>query len=130
MHTLSSHPSRLREKRNTDGVNTGQVVLDNRWALDVISHLAVKLVGTDTVDSATTEVVTAAAHAARVGDLINFTSGTQSGLWFTVTAVTTDTFSVNADMSAAPAAAVTFGIYRHHPIILDSSGYLQVKVIP
>lgn len=130
MHTLSSHPSRLREKRNTDGVNTGQPILDNRWALDVISHLAVKLVATDAVDSATTEVITAASHSARVGDLVNFTSGTQSGRWFTVAAVTTNTITLNSDAAAAPAASDTFAIYRHHPIILDADGYLQVKVIP
>lgn len=128
--TLNSHPSKLREKRVQDGVNTGQPVLDNRWALDVITHLAVKQVATDTVDSATTEVITAAAHAARVGDLVLFTGGTQSGRWFTVVAVATNTITLNSDMSAAPAASDGFTIYRHHPIILDADGYLQVKVIP
>jgi len=130
MAGTSSHPSKLRESRVSEGSTTGQPVLDNRWALDVISHMAVKLVAADAVDSATVDTVTAAAHSARVGDLINFTSGTQSERWFTVTATTTNTITLNSDMSAAPAASVTFNIYRHFPIILDANGYLQVKVIP
>lgn len=129
-HVINSHPSKLREKRVSDGINTGQPILDNRWALDVIAHSTVKQVATDTVDSATTEVITAASHAARVGDLINFTGGSQSGLWFVVVAITTNTITLNSDMSAAPAASDGFTIYRYQPLVLDANGYLQVKVIP
>lgn len=130
MSVISSHPSSKKEVRVSDGVNTGQPILDNRWALDVIAHSTVKQVATDTVDSATTEIITAAGHAARVGDLINFTGGSQSGRWFVVTAVATNTITLNSDMSAAPAASDGFTIYRYHPIVLDADGYLQVKVIP
>ena len=129
--TIESHPSKLRENRVASGVNTGQPILDNRWALDVIAHSTVKQVATDTVDSATTSVITAASHSARVGDLVLFTSGTFSGVWFTVVAVTTNTITLNSNTSesTAPAASDGFTIYRHHPIILDADGYLQVKVI-
>lgn len=129
MTVINSHPSSKKEVRVSDGVSTGQPVLDNRWALDVIAHSTVKQVATDTVDSATTEVITAASHSARVGDLILFTGGSQSGRWFVVTSVTTNTITLNSDMSAAPAASDGFTIYRYHPIILDADGYLQVKVI-
>jgi hypothetical protein len=131
MTTILSHPSKLRENRVADGQNTGQPVLDNRWAMDVISHLAVKLVTTDAVEAnSTTSVIVATSHSARVGDLILFTSGNLSGRWFTVVSTSTNAITVNADMSEAPAASDGFSIYRHHPIILDSNGYLQVKVIP
>ena len=130
MSVLTSHPSSKKEIRVRDGVNTGQPVLDNRWALDVIAHSTVKQVATDTVDSATTEVITAASHAARVGDLILFTGGTESGRWFVVTSTTTNTITLNSNAGTAPAASDGFTIYRYHPIVLDANGYLQVKTIP
>ena len=127
MHTLSSHPSKLREKRVSDGLNTGQPVLDNRWGIDVVSHLAVKVVVDDAVDSATAEVVTANSHVARVGDLVNFTSGALNGRWFSVVATTSNTITLNGDASVAPSAADTFRIYRYSPVILGSNNDLPIS---
>ena len=128
MHTLSSHPSKLREIRVSDGVNTGQPILDNRWALDVVAHLGVQFVVDDNVDSSTTSVITAASHVAKVGDLIVFSSGTEAGKWFTIAATTANTLTVNSDFSVAPVNGDGFSVYRHRPLVLDSNGALILGV--
>lgn len=128
MLVLGSHSSKLREKRLSDGINTGQPTLFNRWAADVIAHAFVELVGSDLVDDATTEVITAAAHNALVGDLVHFTDGVNSGIFATVVAKTTNTFTLGITLDEAPTASDGFEILRYRPCLIGSDGSIQVAV--
>jgi hypothetical protein len=91
-------------------------------ALDTIDHEFVEVIGTDAVDSATTSVITAAAHAAKRGDILRFTSGTYSGLRFHVLSVTTNTITVGMVNAGAWSALDAFQILRHRSPVVDSAG--------
>ncbi len=128
MIVLGSHPSRLQEKRVDLGITTGQPVLFNRWATDMIAHSFVQLIGTDDVDSATTEIITASSHNAEVGDLIHFLDGVNAGVFATVTAKTTNTATLGVTLSEAPTAGDSFEILRYRPCLIGSDGSIQVAV--
>lgn len=95
--------------------------------LTTIVHQFVRLVGADSVDSATQSVITAAAHAAQPGDVIQITSGTLSGTEVKVAEVTTNTITLSEDLTSAPAAAVTFNILRHKYPVVDANGNLNIS---
>lgn len=130
MTTISSHPSKLREKRVQDGVNSGQPVLYNRWALDMIAHAFVELVESDEVDSATTTFITAVANVARVGDLIQFVDGDNVGIFVTVASKPDeDKLFFGQDLVTAPQIGAAFNILRYRPSVISTQGGIQVSVV-
>ena len=96
-------------------------------ALDAVVHNWVVSVASDSVDSATTKVITAAAHSALVGDEIVFTSGALSGLSFNVSAVDTNTITLAQPAPSAPVAAVTFKILRFRHPEMNTDGSVTVS---
>lgn len=128
MTVINSHPSSLRETRLNDCLNTGQPVLFSRWALDMIAHAFVQLIGSDTVDSSTTSVLTVNGHTMLVGDLIFFTDSALAGVFATVVAKTANTVTLGIDLASAPAADTPFEFYRYRPSVLDADGNMQVSI--
>lgn len=126
MTSILSHPSKLRENRVADSVITGRPVLDDRHALDSVMHGFIQLVNSYAVVSATTSIITVSSHAARVGDIMQFTNGNLIGRFATIVAVTETTITVASDLSEAPANGNGFKVYRYAFPILDSSGN-QIK---
>lgn len=82
-----------------------------------------RLIVADAVDSvnATTNVITAAAHIAQVGDVIQFTSGSISGKRAVVIEKDTNTLTLGQSVTGC-AAADTFNILREQPARVDASG--------
>lgn len=79
-------------------------------------------VGTDTAEtSSTTTVINATTHAARVGDILNFTAGTAGniGVWSVVSAVTANTITLTNALPATPANGDAFSIMRPQPFYLQ-----------
>lgn len=93
---------------------TGTPVGEGKWAQDVRAITTFSTIGSDTVDSfdASANTITAASHAAKIGDRIRFTSGALNTLEFSVYAVTTNTIVVGEDFSTGPSAADAFSILR------------------
>lgn len=124
----SASTSTCKESRLTNLICTAQPTLFNRAAKDVISHGFLQLVATDEVDSASTSVITAAAHSALVGNLVKFTSGNLSGYSVSVVAVDTDTITLGADLPEAPVATDAFQILQYMHPILDANGNLSTSL--
>lgn len=93
----------------------------------VNAHQFCRSVGNDAAEAnSTTTVITATAHVALVGDIINFTSGTLSGLEFKVSAVAANTITVVQTMTSAPGVGDTFEILRYKTPTVTSTGAVQV----
>jgi len=92
--------------------------------LETNSYTAAYTVGTDTVDSATTSVITAASHAAKVGDIIRFTDNVPIGVEARVVAVATNTITLGTTLAAAPAASDAFTILTPVTLAASSTGGL------
>ena len=79
------------------------------------------LVGADAVEAGTTDtIITATAHAAVVGDEIIMTSGDEAEEAREVTAVDTNTITLESALSGTPTATETFDIIR--PVAISQNG--------
>lgn len=119
------------QKKSGNGAEytTVQPVRAQQHGMDVVAHVYAQLIASDAVDSATTTVITAAAHSAARGDIIRFTSGTHNKREVRVKAVDTNTITLVEELSAAPVAAVTFQILRQTTPAVDSSGNLTISIV-
>lgn len=124
----SASTSTLKESRLSNLICTAQRVLHKRAGRDVISHGFVYLVGSDTVDSATEGIITAAAHAALPGHLIRFTSGTYSGYVVSVLEVATNTITLGSDLPGAPSASDAFDILAYRHPLIDAYGAIKIAM--
>lgn len=106
---------------------TVQKLSTNRDGLDVLSNLFVQLVASDSVDSYASGVITAAAHSAKVGDLVQFTSGTCNQQTFTVYAVATNTITLAQTPNQTPATLDTFDILRFAYPRVSTAGVVSVS---
>ena len=108
---------------------TAQPVREKQWGKDVVAHMAVSSIASDTVEAgSTTSVINATAHSAQVGDIIRFTSGSLSGKEARVLRTETNSLELAELLSAAPSASDAFDILRHIYIQADSSGNLLTSV--
>ncbi len=128
MSTPKGYSTGSKLDRLTSQFATVEPIKLEQYGLSVLAHTYMYVVGTDAVDSATTYVITAAAHAAQKGDVIHFTSGTFADREVRVDSVTTDTITLVETLASAPANAVTFQILRHRSAIVDSSGSVIANV--
>lgn len=110
---------------------TGTSIGDDKWALDVRSQMAYQEIGSDAVDSfdVNENEITAAAHAAKPGDRIRFTSGSLDTLEFVVFETTASTIKVGECLSPAPSAADTFVIIRPISLKVGSDGGLAISTV-
>jgi hypothetical protein len=84
--------------------------------------------GSDAVEAGSTaRVIVATAHAARVGDIISITSGTYDGYEIAVESVAANAITLESELPAAPAAAVTFDILRRKAAVLSPDGTIAVS---
>lgn len=121
-----------QEKSRGDGnVLTGESLENGRTALHVLDKSSNSSVGTDVVDSIAGNVITAAAHAARKGDIIRMTSGDADQSEFRVFEVATNTITLEQDgFTLAPAAADTFQILRPTSMTVATDGTISVTSGP
>lgn len=128
MSIITGYPSQEKEDRSVVEPATLNRVDPFRFALDILAHLFVRLIGSDSVEAdSTTKVINATGHSALPGDTIRFTSGTFSGYEVVVSSVTTNTITIGQQLASAPAAAVSFNILRHTKPLVSSDGTLQVS---
>lgn len=103
--------------------NTGSPVGYFKSAIDVAASSSVYLVGGDAAEAGSTNrSIVATAHAALRGDILRFTSGTESGKEVTVKSVTANGIEIVEVLGAAPGVGDTFLIYRYRRQLVDSSG--------
>lgn len=126
MSSPKGYPSGSKLDRVNQNFTTIERVRQDQYGMSVLAHQYVELIGTDAVESATTSVITATAHAALKGDIIRFTSGTHSGREVKVDSVAANTITLAEDLASAPAALVSFQILRHRYPLVDSNGAAQV----
>jgi len=127
MPTIHGHSDKFRT--NTTNVYTTINPGDgNRLLLDV-SQNTYSLRGTDAAEaSSTSSVINATAHAAKIGDIIEFTAGALSGERRIVISTTTNTITVNSPFSAAPSTDA-FSIFKPDIIKLTSAGTIPVSMV-
>lgn len=119
MSSPKSWPSQL--KYGDCQFSTVQPQGSQRFGLDVIQR-GVFQAATDTVEAGSTDrIIVASAHAARVGDLIRFTSGANNSVEMAVVAVATNSITLGGSVTA-PSPGDTFNIMRYVTPTLDSSG--------
>lgn len=95
--------------------------------LSVTAHQFVRLVGSDACEvGSTSSVINATAHAALVGDVIKFSSGTFSGREVKVSSVAPNTLTLAETLTSAPSAGDTFDILRHKYPLVDSTGAVAI----
>lgn len=117
------------DERSEGSTATGTKQPGNKTALDVRDRSGVTSIGSDVVDSynAATFEITAAAHAAILGDTIRMTSGSGDKQEFSVFSVGTNTIKLGEDPTVAPAAADTFDILRPvSPTYSSTGGFTSV----
>ncbi len=130
MSILKGYPSKVKQSVSdifNDILITASPVRKLQHALDVISHIFVREVGTDACEADTTNaIIKATAHSANVGDVIRFTSGTQSGHEVKVVKVAANFIYLAEELDTTPAAADTFQILRHKFPIVNADGSLPI----
>ncbi len=122
MTTPKGYPCQRKEDRLSAEFVTIQPVTPNRFGLETVANCFAFQVATDTVDSSTTTVITAAAHSAIRGDIIRFTSGSMAKRTFTVWDTETNTITLSQTMDSAPAAGSAFTIMRYSPGTVSVTG--------
>ena len=110
-----------------DGTNSLAVIpVSGATSLNGLGVLNVvpEYIANDAVEAgSTTTVINATAHVARVGDIVEFLTGTAGNIkvWSTVSAVGTNTITLAKALPATPAAADTFDIKRLRTVTYPSS---------
>jgi hypothetical protein len=128
MATDKGYSSSEKDDRLAANHVTVEPIREKQHGLSVVAHMAVYSVGSDAVEaSSTTSVINATAHAAKVGDVICFTSGTLDGQEVKVSAVSTNAITLAETLASAPANGVTFNILRHKYLKVASDGGLSVS---
>lgn len=108
---------------------TVEPVFLQKDALSVKTYQFARLVGSDAVEAGTTtDIIVATAHAAQVGDVISFTSGTLSGQEFSVASTSVNAIVLSEKTSVAASAADTFDILRHKVPIVSAAGGMNVVI--
>lgn len=120
--TIGGFKDRKIESRAKVEPVTVQPNTKYKTSLDTIAQIGYQLIANDSVDSATTSIITAAAHLALAGDVVQFTSGTLNKEFVHVTSVDTNTITLAQTLSAAPSPGDTFVILRPTILRLDASG--------
>jgi len=122
MTTPKGYPCQRKEDRLSAEFATIQPVTPNRFGLETVANCFAFQVATDTADSSTTTVITAAAHKAIKGDIIKWTSGAMDDRMFTVWDTDTNTITLSQTMDSAPAAGSAFTILRYSPGLVSATG--------
>lgn len=114
-------------------LNSGEIAYPNveparpeQDALSVLSHMFVRLVGTDAAEASSTEFqIAATGHAALRGDVIRMTSGSYSGREFKV--INTSANIIYISDKIAVSNTDTFQILRHKHPLVGADGTIPVS---
>jgi hypothetical protein len=122
MSAPKGYSSQEKEDRLSAQFQTIEPIRELQFGSSVVAHQFVYLVTTDSVEAGSTaSIIVATGHQALKGDVIVFyNDNKEAKVWDT----TPNTIILAETLSAAPAAADTFGIQRHKYPAVDSSGQL------
>lgn len=132
MSVVKGFPSKERNLRLSDqDVHvTAEPIREKQIGQSILAHQFVRSVASDAVEaSSTVNAIVATAHVAKVGDVIEFTSGALSGQEVKVQAVSANLITLSESLASAPVAAVTFDILRHKYPVVDASGNFATSPI-
>lgn len=128
---LSTKPQNEGKDRGTGNIITGETLENGRSALHILDKSVTSQVGTDVIDSISGNVITAASHAARAGDIIRMTSGAAIRSEYRVFSVATNTITLEQDnLSPSPAGTDTFAILAPTSLTVGSDGTITVASAP
>ena len=127
MSAPKGYSSQGKDDRLTSQFATVEPVRQLQNGLTVNAHQFVRLVGSDACEvGSSTSILIATSHAALVGDVIRFTSGTFSGREVKVSAVALNSITLAETLPSQPANGDTFDILRHKYPLVDSSGAVNI----
>lgn len=117
-------PSGKLEHRVDSKNSTIEPVRPDQFGASVLAYSHIKVVTTGSVVGVTGQTVELSTSAARVGDFLNFTSGTMSGFLTKVIEQDGADVVLGDDFASSLAAADAFEILRHAMPRLNSSNEL------
>jgi len=130
MSAIRGYPSQQKLERTQIQFVTVEPVRKEQNGASVVAHQYVFEVGTDAAEAGTTAgKIVATAHAAAEGDVVQLTSGAQSGKEIKVISVSADEIILAEDLPAAIAVGVTFKILRHKYPSVDANGNVNVNAV-
>lgn len=125
--SVKGYPSQTALERGKADFATVEPVRGQQRGLSVNAHVYVYIVTSDAAEAgSTTSIINATANVARVGDIINFTSGAFLNTEVKVEAVTANTITLVQDMPSAIATGVTFEILRPKYPVVGVDGSISV----
>lgn len=129
MSTPRGWSSQEKDAYLTQEFVTVEPIREKQFGLSTLSHQFVRAIASDLAEAgSTTTVIVATAHSAKVGDVVEFTSGSLSGQEVKVFAVDTNSITLAEALAAAPGAGDGFDILRHKYPVVDASGQLPVSI--
>jgi hypothetical protein len=127
MSAPKGYSSQGKDDRLTAQFATVEPVRQLQNGLTVNAHQFVRLVGSDACEvGSSTSILIATSHAALVGDVIRFTSGTFSGREVKVSAIASNTITLAETLPSQPNTGDTFDILRHKYPLVDSTGAVSI----
>lgn len=127
--TIGGFKDRKIESRSKVEPSTAQYIGEYRQGIDSVAQVAYVVVATDSVESnSTTSVIVATSHQAKIGDIIQFLSGTLIHTIAFVQSTTTSQITLSQTLSSTPAVASTFVILRPSIVRVNSSGEVLTAI--
>lgn len=130
MGKLQAYASKVKQNIEAGISNfiSGQPIDAVRHGMDVVSQVYYSSVGSDAAEAdSTAKVINATNHSAQEGDVIKMTSGNTAGQERFVQKTDTNTITLAAELSEAPAATDTFDIIRPAKPTVSSTGAIEVE---
>lgn len=130
MSTPRGYSSQEKEDRLSAQFSTVEPVREHQFGLSVNAHQFVYSVGSDAADAGSTaQVIIAAAHAAKKGDVLKFSGGSLGLIEVKVWEVGTNTIKLAETLPSAPTVGEGFEILRHKYPLVTSAGTLPITIV-
>lgn len=104
---------------------TTQPSPQGRRGLDVVAHMATRVIDTDTVTLGTLSTITGSSNLVLEGDLIQFTSGNLVDQFYVVQEIFGTTLTLAQELPEAPAASDAYDVLRYFPLRLSASSTIS-----
>ncbi len=123
MSTPKGYPSQEKDERINSEYVTISKVGEHKYALDVKDQGTVSQYGSDAAEAGTDNMtIVATGHAAKPGDRLRITSGTQIGVEVEVEDTDANTITLQQTLSPALAPGDTFDILRPTSLTVSPTG--------
>ncbi len=122
--SIGSSDSKQAEHARVEPATTQPSPLGRR-GVDVVAHMATKLIASDSVLIGTSVSITGSSGAVRAGDLIQFTAGDLADMTFVVQEALGSMATLAQELPEVPDLGDTYDILRYSPMRLSTSSSIE-----